>query len=74
MSLNKSKNILRKQISKDYSYSKIYYECKWLNSFLKNNSIGLVLDIGANSGQYPLSLRRFGYKNKIISFEPGSNA
>ena len=45
-----------------------------LNSFLNYNSIDLVLDVGANSGQYALSLRRFGYKNKIISFEPGSEA
>ena len=74
MSLKKSKNILRKQISKIYSYSKIYNECIWLNSFLNYNSIDLVLDVGANSGQYALSLRRFGYKNKIISFEPGSEA
>lgn len=74
MNLKKPKNILRKQISKVYSYSKIYYECIWLNNFLNNNSINLVLDIGANSGQYALSLRRFGYKKKIISFEPGLDA
>ena len=74
MNLKKSKNIFRKQISKVYSYSKIYYECLWLNSFLNYNSINLVLDVGANSGQYALSLRRFGYKKKIISFEPGSEA
>ena len=74
MNLKKSKNIFRKQISKVYSYSKIYYECVWLNSFLNYNSINLVLDVGANSGQYALSLRRFGYKKKIISFEPGFEA
>ncbi len=74
MSLNKSKDILRKQISKIYSYSKIYYECKWLNSFLKNNSIGLVIDIWTNSVQYALLLKRFGCKNKIILFEPVSDA
>ena len=64
----------RKLISKIYSYSKIYLDCFWLNKFIKNNSITLILDVGANSGQFALSLRRFGYKKKILSFEPGHDA
>jgi FkbM family methyltransferase len=30
----------------------------------------IILDIGANTGQFALEIRRKGYDNKIISFEP----
>jgi len=30
----------------------------------------LVLDIGANKGQFAMSLFDYGYKNKVLSFEP----
>jgi FkbM family methyltransferase len=40
--------------------------CKALNEF----NINVVFDIGANTGQFATELRSFGYKGKIISFEP----
>ena len=38
------------------------------------HEIDLVLDIGANIGQYGSELRSIGYNGKIISFEPTSEA
>lgn len=37
---------------------------------INNNGITVILDVGANSGQFGKILREHGYKNKIISFEP----
>ena len=38
--------------------------------FLRDQKISLVLDVGANEGQYGTIIRRGGYDGKIISFEP----
>jgi len=40
------------------------------NVLLKNKDINLIIDVGANSGQYASSLREHGYSGLIISIEP----
>jgi FkbM family methyltransferase len=42
--------------------------------FLKDRQIDVVLDVGANVGQFGAFLRSRGYKGKIISFEPIKSA
>lgn len=41
---------------------------------LKKFEINLVLDIGANEGQFSSEIRSVGYKGQIVSFEPLSDA
>jgi FkbM family methyltransferase len=41
-------------------------------TILKTVGVDLVLDVGANTGQFGESLFDFGYKGKLVSFEPVS--
>jgi FkbM family methyltransferase len=41
---------------------------------LKHNKIDLILDIGANTGQFSGMIFKLGYCGKIVSFEPLSSA
>jgi FkbM family methyltransferase len=45
----------------------------YLKNLLIKYKIDLVLDVGANVGQFAQSLRYIGYKGRIISFEPVSS-
>lgn len=38
--------------------------------FIQDRKIDVVIDVGANSGQFGESLRADGYRGRIISFEP----
>jgi FkbM family methyltransferase len=41
---------------------------------LKHFNINVIIDLGANIGQYGSDMRNIGYKGRIISFEPTSEA
>ncbi|HLB52928.1 MAG TPA: FkbM family methyltransferase [Chlamydiales bacterium] len=45
-----------------------------LVSLLNKHQVTTVFDVGACNGYYAADLRRLGYKNKIISFEPASKS
>jgi len=37
---------------------------------LDSHNVNLIFDVGANTGQFGVSLRELGYKHRIVSFEP----
>ena len=41
---------------------------------MQKNQVQVVLDVGANVGQYALEIRENGFRGEIISFEPQSKA
>lgn len=45
-----------------------------VKDLIKRHEIDLILDVGANNGQFGIMLREIGYKGKIISFEPTQSA
>lgn len=45
-----------------------------LNRSLQRFNIDLILDVGANKGQFASEIRRCGYAGNIVSFEPLSDA
>ncbi|MDB9304550.1 FkbM family methyltransferase [Nodularia spumigena CS-591/12] len=59
------------EVEKNWQIYKYLYQSK-LKTILQKYSINLVIDVGANTGQFASLLRAIGYQGKIISFEPVS--
>lgn len=49
-------------------------ETQLLRTLLDRHSITLLVDVGANQGQYATRMRALGFTGRIESFEPGSEA
>ncbi len=41
---------------------------------IKSHEIGLIFDVGANAGQFALEVIESGFRGRIVSFEPTTNA
>ncbi len=72
--INNLKFYYRKLVNRYSKYPIIYNNGFDLQKILIFFKIKLVLDVGAYTGTYAKSLRRFGYRGKIISFEPASKS
>jgi FkbM family methyltransferase len=53
-----------------HRYHAAAYPEAQLARVLRSRSFNLVLDVGANAGQFGLKLRNHGYTGRIVSFEP----
>jgi len=57
----------------DIAVRRYYAELDWKRNFvneIKSRQVDVVLDVGANSGQYSASLREADFQDRIVSFEP----
>jgi len=65
-----ARNFLRKSGYEINAYNFLRSHEVRRNKFLHDQKISLVLDVGANEGQYGSTIRNLGYNGNIISFEP----
>ncbi len=59
---------------KNISLTAVEQNALHLAASLKKFDIDLVLDVGANDGQFASEIRRSGYTGRVVSFEPLSQA
>jgi FkbM family methyltransferase len=64
------RSLLRRAGIEAYRYSIHTSAGAQRQRLLQHLAIDLVLDVGANCGQYAADLRAHGYKDRIVSFEP----
>jgi FkbM family methyltransferase len=78
--LYKNKNVLlkiKRYLNKLFGFDIIKYPTEDLVrriKLLEHHRINVILDIGANIGQYGSLMRSLGFKGEIISFEPTKSA
>jgi FkbM family methyltransferase len=67
---HRARNVLRRT---GIDVSRYYPELDWERNFmhqLESHQVNVILDVGANSGQYASGLRAAGFTGRIVSFEP----
>jgi FkbM family methyltransferase len=65
-----AKSLFRKSGYTIYRNSSPHSHLERRRKILRHYDIRLLLDVGANVGQYAQSMRRSGYQHDIVSFEP----
>lgn len=60
-----------RKLARTFGYE-IHHRSETLGDFLQSRSIDVVLDVGANDGDFARFLRDEGYEHRIVSFEPVS--
>ncbi len=71
--MNRIKHILR-QFLNTHGYDVQRSNAHQLLRAFKLFKVDLVLDVGANVGQFVTEMREIGYRGKVVSFEPLSSA
>jgi FkbM family methyltransferase len=67
---HRTRNIVRRT---GIEVSRYHPELDWKRNFmnqLESSRVNVILDVGANSGQYAADLRAAGFDGRIVSFEP----
>ncbi len=64
-----------KRVLRGFGYDVIQYrpsssDAAKLTALMRHAGVDLVLDVGANEGQFAQELRDGGYRGRIVSFEP----
>ena len=65
-------SVLKRLFSRNRNYKRLKRETEGtrLVAILAREEVDTFIDVGANTGQTAAQLRRFGYRGKIISYEP----
>jgi FkbM family methyltransferase len=71
---NLVRNLAKRRGYEILGYPRAYAAQRSLRAVLDQQRINLVLDVGANEGQFVGELRSAGYRGRVTSFEPLSSA